>query len=115
MILKGEMPEIMKEIFPINIATEYNFRRRREFFTRKVRTVHFGIDSIAYLAPKIWEIVPSNIKESCSIVQFKKRIKNGFQGIVLAGFVKHMCQILVTCEFCCPLSPFFLKNAKKFS
>ena len=65
----------MNEVFPININSEYNFRKPRVFHTRKIRTVHFGVDSIAFLAPKIWDIVPAEIKASVTVTQFKQKIK----------------------------------------
>ena len=74
-VLKNETPEIMNEVFPINRSGTYNLRAQRDFYSRRIHTVHFGEDSIAFLAPKIWDIVPTEIKEAGSIAQFKKRIK----------------------------------------
>ena len=40
-----------------------------------VRSVFHGSESISYLGPKIWDIVPLELKELTSVVAFKKGIK----------------------------------------
>ena len=40
-----------------------------------VRSVFHGSKSISYLDPKIWDIVPLELKELTSVVAFKKGIK----------------------------------------
>ena len=74
-VLKNLTPEIMNEVFPLKTPLNYELRRPREFYTRPIRTVHYGTESIGFLAPKIWEIVPDNIKESSTIIEFKRKIK----------------------------------------
>ena len=41
----------------------------------KVRTTSFGVESIAYLGNKLWQILPQEIKQSNSLPIFKKQIK----------------------------------------
>ena len=65
----------MNEVFPLKTPVTYDLRRPREFYTRPIRTVHYGTESIGFLASKIWEIVPDNIKESSTIIKFKRKIK----------------------------------------
>ena len=74
-VLQNLTPEIMNEVFPLKTPLNYELRRPREFYTRPIRTVHYGTESIGFLAPKIWEIVPYNIKESSTIIEFKRKIK----------------------------------------
>ena len=50
-----------------------------KFSTRSVTTVHNGTESIAFLAPKIWKIVPENKKACVSMVEFKTKIPNWIQ------------------------------------
>ena len=50
-------PEILNDVFEI------------------VRTVRYGTETISFLDPKIWEIVPTECKTSCSIHEFKCKIK----------------------------------------
>ena len=40
-----------------------------------LRSVFHGNKSISYLGPKIWDIVPLELKELTSVVAFKKSIK----------------------------------------
>ena len=47
-----------------------------QFRRENVKTVHFGIQSVRYLGPKIWELVPNDIKYNNSLRKFKKLIKS---------------------------------------
>ena len=68
-------PSVMQEIFTV-IEPKYNLRRNTIFQQRKVRTQKYGIESLKYLGPKIWELVPTDIKLSESLEVFKSKIKN---------------------------------------
>ena len=59
----GLAPEIRKEVFKIQNPA-YNFRFPR------IKTTHYGIHSIKYLGPKIWDMVPNNIKNCSSLNKF---------------------------------------------
>ena len=52
----------MKYLFPLNDDSGYSTRNKRTFKSRHVKTVRYGTDSLAYLAPKIWELVPNEMK-----------------------------------------------------
>ena len=49
---------------------------RNIFKTENVHTTKFGIESLAYFGPKIWEIVPSEMKEIKQLSLFKESIKS---------------------------------------
>ena len=74
-VLNNLTPEVMNVVFPLKTPLNYELRRPREFYTRPIRTVHYGTESIGFLAPKIWDTVPDNIKESSTIIEFKRKIK----------------------------------------
>ena len=40
-----------------------------------VRTVHYATETIRYRGPKTWAIIPTNIKESKTLKEFKAKIK----------------------------------------
>ena len=63
-------PEIMKEVFEIqNLA--YNFYSDAIHFKRdNVKTTHYGIQSVMYLGPKIWDMMPNKIK-NCSSLNYQ--------------------------------------------
>ena len=72
----GIAPEIMKDIFELQNPS-YNLRSTCNQFRREnIKTVHYGLQSVRYLGPKIWELVPNNIKYSNSLSKFKKLIKS---------------------------------------
>ena len=68
-------PEIMTEVFEIK-ETHYNLRSEASHFKREnVKPTHYGIQSVRHLGPKIWNIVPQNIRESNSLNKFKSLIR----------------------------------------
>ena len=67
-------PKIMKDIVHF-VQKPYNLRNVSTLQRRTNRTVYFGTERISFLAPKIWEIVPFEIKNAKSLDIFKKRIK----------------------------------------
>ena len=69
-------PEIMRDIFELQNPS-YNLRSSCNQLRREnLKTVHYGLQSVRYLGPKIWELVPNNIKYSNSLSKFKKLIKS---------------------------------------
>ena len=67
-------PKIMKDTFHF-IQKPYNLRNDPELQRRRNRTVYFGTESISSLAPKIWELIPSDIRSANSLGIFKEKIK----------------------------------------
>ena len=67
-------PEIMKEVFQF-IEKPYNLRNNSVIQRHINRTVYFGTESITSLAPRIWEILPVEIKNAKSLGIFKEKIK----------------------------------------
>ena len=57
----------------------YDFRNPSEFARRNVRSVFSGTESISFLGPKIWDIVPSELKQLETVNAFKREIRNGNQ------------------------------------
>ena len=55
----------MKEVFSLKAALPYC--TKFPFKTRNVRTVAYGTNTLSFLGPKIWAIVPTAIKESKSL------------------------------------------------
>ena len=47
----------MKEIFVLKSKCMYN--TREIFVTHNVRTEHYGKETLSYLGPKIWNIIPN--------------------------------------------------------
>ena len=74
LIKHGQSPEIVNDIFA-QTTQHYNFRQNRDFRILSVKSVYHGSESISYLTPKIWEIVPAKIKETNSLNSFKIEIR----------------------------------------
>ena len=72
--LNGLSPKIMGEVFQLK-EVKYDLRTEVIFRDYNINTVRYGEQSISYLAPRIWKLVPKNIKESPTIKAFKSRIK----------------------------------------
>ena len=68
-------PEIMQEIFHIKDRGHYFLRNQRDFIIPTVKSVNYGLESVRFLGPKIWESRPNNFKNKESIESFKMAIK----------------------------------------
>jgi len=68
--------EIMGQVFITkNDRNIRQLRSQNDFFIPQVNSVHFGHDSLRYFGPKLWEIIPNDVKDSLTIEEFKLRIK----------------------------------------
>ena len=65
---------LMTELFQTK-KTKYDLRKGNTLISRNVKTVYFGTESISYLAPKIWELIPKDIKNCGTLNSFKSKIK----------------------------------------
>ena len=57
-------PDILQDVFPLSSQREYNLRDKTHFATQAIRTVYYGDNSLKYLEPKFWELIPSDIKDT---------------------------------------------------
>ena len=71
----GLAPELMNNIFKKRNVT-YNFRKNSTFETRNIKSVYYGFETISFLGPKIWELLPSNNKDSENLNILKSNIKS---------------------------------------
>ena len=67
-------PIFMNNVFPVS-TNPYNLRNAPEFDTSNVHTVHNGTETISFRGPKTWSLVPQEIKNSKSIIEFKNKIR----------------------------------------
>ena len=79
-LLATEMFKVKNNLSPSFIVYRfervYNLRNKREFIRHKVITVQWGIESIRYFGPTIWDILPEEIKSATTLVSFKQKIQN---------------------------------------
>ena len=63
-------PLLMNEIFVEN-NNNYSLRENNVPTRRRVNSVRYGTETVSFLAPKIWDILPKEIKDSESLNIFK--------------------------------------------
>ena len=65
---------LMSELFkPSN--TKYNLRNGNSLVSNNIKTTNYGLETVSYLAPRIWEQIPEEIKQSKTLNSFKKKVK----------------------------------------
>ena len=90
-VKKNMASEILTEIFPQK-ESNCSLRNSTTLQGRSIKTVMYGSETISSLGPKIWDILPMELKRIVSPTLFKKKIANGPQRIV------HMYKILDFCK-----------------
>ena len=68
----GLSPKIMNLVFPLNSSSRYP--GENNFVTRNVKKVTHGTETLAHLGPKIWSIIPADMK-IFSLSIFTKKIR----------------------------------------
>ena len=72
--------EIMDRIFVRQNNADSRIQTRSSirngFVIPRVKTVHWGHDTLRYLGYKIWGLIPDQIKQVESVTEFKNAIKN---------------------------------------
>ena len=66
---------IVRQLFQLR-NNDYNLRQFSQFDLPNVRSIFYGTESISFLGPKIWNILPNEFKKETSLDVFKKLIKN---------------------------------------
>ena len=67
--------EIKNEIFHFLKNYAYELRCGNRLSRSNIHFTHFGIESFANIAPKIWNKMLNQIKEACFLTVFKSKIK----------------------------------------
>ena len=67
-------PPIMGFMFERRNNT-YNLRNFQEFATKRKRTVNMGPETLNCRYPQLWSILPENLRQINSLVQFKESVR----------------------------------------
>ena len=67
-------PTPIQELFP-KYENLYNLRNKRFWQTENIRTVGFGTETILYRGKKTWQLLPEEIKNSATLIEFKAKVK----------------------------------------
>ena len=73
-MLNGLSSDIMQDIFETK-SNYYNTRNAPTFSSRNIKTVRYGLQTISYMAPKIWDLVPKEMKQVPTLNEFKAKIQ----------------------------------------
>ena len=73
-IKTGISPQIMNEVVPIRQGT-LNLRNPTCFKLFNPRTTNYGLNSVKYLGPIIWNQLPDKLKHISTLLKFKLEIK----------------------------------------
>ena len=89
-IMSDIFPRIMSDIFPRRYI-QYNLHHsewylstqiytvqsqwKQDFLTRNTHSVRYVTDSLSYLGPKVWDLIPNEIKDAKTLNTFKSKIK----------------------------------------
>ena len=66
--------EIMNEVFD-TIVCLYSLRNELRFKSRSIRTVRYVTEIAAFVGSRIWSYMPSELKESMSLNEFRSKKK----------------------------------------
>ena len=69
------VPELIKELVLPNKQHRCELPNNPDFVVPIVKSVHKGLESLSYLGPKTWELLPLKIKETETLLEFKAKIK----------------------------------------
>ena len=61
-VSRGLSPIIVNELFQLREQIPYKLRQRPQFRIPWVHSVFSGTESLKFLVPKIWALVPNEIK-----------------------------------------------------
>ena len=70
-----EMYKVKNKMTPVPFQEIFTINKKGDFVIPKINTVKRGEETVRYRGPKIWEIVPEEIKKAESLAIFKNQIK----------------------------------------
>ena len=79
-VSNGLSPVLMNDIFKLRGEKTYNLRKLSQFYRPKINSVYNGTESVSFLGPKIWHLVPNELKDIGYLAAFKEAIKKWSSG-----------------------------------
>ena len=76
-----------------NVNT-YNLRNFQEFVMNKKITILYGLETISYQYPQVWSLFPETLKETNSLSQFKRNMRQWVSSDFPCRFCKPYVQNL---------------------
>ena len=112
---KGLSPVIFAEAFPVRQQSQYNMRNYSYFAMPHAKTVNHGLESLSYLGSKLWDSIPSHMKELMNLtllMNLNMPLKLGNLICAHADFAKFIYKTLDICSQ--RLFPFALRYTFPF-
>ena len=75
-VVKGLAPTIINDLFLLKETNNCNLTSKLFFKTPRNETVRNGFESIPYLGPKNWEMLPSEMQECETLFASKSKVKS---------------------------------------
>ena len=91
-------PEIKKEVFEI-VEGRHNLRNELKLKLIKIHSVRYGTETVSFVGTRVWNSLPSDIKQCKSLSFSSQRSKIGFLKVALANFAKLTSNESATCQF----------------
>ena len=73
----------MQNLFSKNVSFRFELRSINDFYTPKIKSINYGQETIRYLGPKIWNMIPQSFREASSLSIFKNKIKSWIYLIIV--------------------------------
>ena len=74
-IIRNILQPTVNDIFKRKDNSRYNVRQISEFSRPLVKSVYHGSESLSFLRPKIWDMLPDDYKDIDNLNIFKNKIK----------------------------------------
>ena len=75
-IKNGLSNDIMTQLICKRNSVGYSLRSQTDFSLPQVKSVNYGLKALRYFGPKIWNILPNDIKNSRTLREFSKKVKS---------------------------------------
>ena len=73
--LSGLSSQNMNEVFQVKSPAAIYLRDKNELYSRNSKIVAYGTESVSFMVPKSWSIVPQELENSQSLYSFKNSIR----------------------------------------
>ena len=88
-VSRGLSPKIVNELFQFRDQIPYELRQRSQCQILLIHSVFSGTESIKFLGPKIWALMPNEMKQLESLGKFRNAIKK-WNILSFADYAKDM-------------------------
>ena len=74
-VFNGLSPVIFADAFPVRQQSQYSMRSYSYFAMAYAKMINHGLENLSYIGSKLWDRIPSHMKEIDYINEFKHVIK----------------------------------------